>query len=297
MGNAVDRINILVVLYGKALTESHTLLSLLKFDCSLFNLTIINNGPKPLTEEGAFYERLKSNFNQFELMNRVENMPLSIAYNSFIDAHPDADKYVFLDDDTELTESFISRLTDCDSSYDVETPKIISSDMSSEDIVIHYPVENNIPVSEKRNVDPGSVLSIGSGLILSRQFVLKFQAANVSVFDNHYALYGVDYSLFRKMRKLMAKGVNFEVTSFSTINHSLSRLQKGTPSKHTQRERLYDVILSARHYPDKVYITGLIKSVLCAVKNLEFTLAFHIVATFIKGYHPRCERYIVNKDK
>lgn len=297
MSVAMEKARILVILYGKELASSTTLSSLLKFDCSLFDLVVINNGPAVLSDSGDFYHQLEAGFHTFELMNKTENMPLSIAYNGFIDAHPNAQKYVFLDDDTEVTESFISRLVDDDVSYDVEVPKIVATDGSLESGVVQYPVEDDVPVLEMRIVDVGTVSSIGSGLILTRQFIDKFRTAHMPIFDNHYALYGVDYSLFRNMRKLLAKGVPFTFTSFSSINHSLSRLQKGTLSEHTKRERLYDIILSARHYPDKSYIKGLVKSLVRAVLSLDFYLVFHIISTFFKGYHPRCKQYITTGKK
>jgi hypothetical protein len=297
MSNQVGKVCVLVILYGKELAKSHTLSSLLNFDCSHFDLTVLNNGPQALPEGGLFYDKLSSGFNNFELLNKIENMPLSIAYNSFIDNHPDADKYVFLDDDTEITESYYTRLTDGDTSFDVEVPKIVSSDDALNKGIVHYPVENDVPVLEKRAVDVNSVLSIGSGLIISRAFVMKFQSVNLPIFDNRYALYGVDYSLFRNMRKLLKEKMQFTFTSFSSLNHSLSRLQKGALSEHTKRERLYDVILSARHHPNRVYVTGLIKAILRETKNFNLPLVLHIISTFAKGYHPRCERYIVNRKK
>lgn len=288
----VGKVCILVIVYGKKLVDSTTLSSLLKFDCSLFDLVIINNGPDALNERDFFYHDLNESFRSFELLNKTENMPLSIAYNNFIDSHSNAQRYVFLDDDTEVTESFITRLSDNEASYDVEVPKIVATDGSLESGRVQYPVEDGIPVVEFRAVNAGTVFSIGSGLVLTRQFIDKFRNACVPVFDIHYALYGVDYSLFRNVRKLLAKGVPFTFTSFSSINHSLSRLQKGALSEHTKRERLYDIILSARHYPDKSYISGLIRSLASATLRLDFSLVIHIISTFVKGYHPRCKPYI-----
>ncbi|MBX9334992.1 hypothetical protein K5M56_27565, partial [Serratia marcescens] len=67
--------------------------------------------------------------------------------------------------------------------------------------------------------------------------------------------------------------------------------------EHTKRERLYDIILSARHYPDKSYIKGLIKSLVHASLRLDFSLVVHIISTFVKGYHPRCKPYITTEKK
>ncbi|AKL40138.1 TPA: hypothetical protein I8438_004215 [Serratia marcescens] len=297
MSVVAEKVCILVIIYGKELVDSTTLSSLLKFDCSLFDLVVINNGPEALSDRDFFYHDLSASFRSFELLNKTENMPLSIAYNSFIDSHSNAQKYVFLDDDTEVTESFIYRLADTGASFDVEVPKIVATDGSLESGSVQYPVEDGVPVVEIRTVNAGTVFSIGSGLVLTHKFIEKFRTACVPVFDNHYALYGVDYSLFRNVRKLLAKGVPFTFTSFSSITHSLSRLQKGTLSEHTKRERLYDIILSARHYPDKSYIKGLIKSLVHASLRLDFSLVVHIISTFVKGYHPRCKPYITTEKK
>lgn len=297
MGAVVEKISILVIVYGKNLNKSTTLSSLLKFDCSLFNLVVINNGPEALSDSGDFYDLLNNRFQYFELMNKTENMPLSIAYNRFIEKHPDAQKYVLLDDDSEITESFILRLTDNNALYDLEVPKIVATDNALVSGNIQYPVENDIPVLEMRAVDVKTVFSIGSGLILTRQFVDKFVAARMPIFNNHYALYGVDFSLFRNMRKLVAKGNSFMITSICSINHSLSRLQTGDLSEHTRRERLYDIILSARHYPDKSYAKGLIMSIIRAALSLNASLVFHIILIFITGYHPRCKKHIVDSQK
>jgi hypothetical protein len=223
--------------------------------------------------------------------NKIENMPLSIAYNSFISENSDADKYAFLDDDTELNQEYIDRLVDGFSDYDVELPKIIAS----EDRGVHYPVEFDVPVLELRRVDPRGAISIGSGLILTKGFVQKFSAKNKTLFNNNYALYGVDFSLFRNARKLLSKGMGFSYTSTVSLNHSLSRLQKGKISEHTKRERLYDTIISARHYPSLGYMKELVKAILVAVKHGQLPLACHIIATYVKGYHPRCEPYLKRK--
>lgn len=91
--------------------------------------------------------------------------------------------------------------------------------------------------------------------------------------------------------------MQFTFTSFSSLNHSLSPLQKGALSEHTKRERLYDVILSARHHSNRVYVTDLIKAILRETKNFNFPLVLHIISTFENGYHLRCERCIVNREK
>lgn len=54
MNVVAEKVCILVIIYGKELVDSTTLSSLLKFDCSLFDLVVINNGPEALSDRDFF---------------------------------------------------------------------------------------------------------------------------------------------------------------------------------------------------------------------------------------------------
>ncbi len=54
MSVVAEKVCILVIIYGKELVDSTTLSSLLKFDCSLFDLVVINNGPEALSDRDFF---------------------------------------------------------------------------------------------------------------------------------------------------------------------------------------------------------------------------------------------------
>ncbi|WP_321147883.1 glycosyltransferase family 2 protein, partial [Serratia marcescens] len=240
-------VSILVVLYNKKLSESKTLRTLLSHQILNAELFIANNGPHKIEiESDQFFNQLESHFIKVQVANFVENRPLSIIYNDFIESNSVAKKFVLLDDDSEVPESFIKVINSENDDFDLELPRI----KSVNDGVIYYPVEHGHVVAEdKNNLDVQSTISIGSGLIISRRFIDKFSAAGMKLFDERFALYGVDFSLFRIMKKINAKSnTHFAIRTNSYINHSLSRAA-GKTSEHTVNERLYDAILSARHYP------------------------------------------------
>lgn len=62
MNVVAEKVCILVIIYGKELVDSTTLSSLLKFDCSLFDLVVINNGPEALSDRDFFYHDLSASF-------------------------------------------------------------------------------------------------------------------------------------------------------------------------------------------------------------------------------------------
>ncbi|CAI1121558.1 glycosyltransferase family 2 protein [Serratia entomophila] len=279
-------VSILVVLYNKKLEESKTLKSLLSFDILNAELFIANNGPSSIEiTNDSFYDRLGNHFGKVQVANFIENRPLSIIYNDFINANDYSEKFVFLDDDSELSVDFINRVNSNAKSFDLELPRI----KSVVDGVIYYPVERGRVVTEdKDHLDVQSTISIGSGLIITRSLIEKFAAVGSNLFDERFALYGVDYSLFRIMKRINKKNkTNFNLKTYSYINHSLSRAE-GKTSEHTVNERLYDAILSARHYPSSNTIWILLRKIIKYTLNFNFKKIAYIFSVFIKGVHPRC---------
>ncbi|MCP5961216.1 hypothetical protein NL379_28800, partial [Klebsiella pneumoniae] len=79
---------------------------------------------------------------------------------------------------------------------DIELPKIIS--MS--DNVQYYPLVNGA-IEQKDGIisNAKEIFSIGSGLVISKGVKLYFIENKMELFDSHFALYGVDFSFFRKI--------------------------------------------------------------------------------------------------
>lgn len=46
------------------------------------------------------------------------------------------------------------------------------------------------------------IISIGSGLVIYKSLVECFRKDNLKLFDERYALYGVDYSFFRRIQRI-----------------------------------------------------------------------------------------------
>ncbi|CAI0760708.1 Uncharacterised protein [Serratia entomophila] len=279
-------VSILIVLYNKKLNESKTLKSLLSYKISNAELFIANNGPKNLeVGDDDFYNQLVEHFEKVQIANFIENRPLSVIYNDFIKSNAFSERFVLLDDDSDLPEKFINSINSKDDDFDLELPRI----KSVVDGVTYYPLEHGRVITEdKDNLDVQSTISIGSGLIIRRSLVEKFSDAGRELFDERFALYGVDYSLFRIMRKIKVKNkIDFNIRTHSYINHSLSRTE-GKTSEHTVNERLYDAILSARHYPSSNTIWILLRKIIKYTLNLNFKKITYIFSVFIKGIHPRC---------
>lgn len=276
-----------VILYNKRIEESITLEGLRQLD-SHFTLVIINNGPKEV-ELGDDYA-LKNNNSTIQLLNILDNRPLSFLYNSIFNEYPDADCYIFLDDDTILSDDFL------DFDY-VEADLIVPYVVDAETNKLRYPVINgDIPSKiENRFVKPSEeIISIGSGMIISRSLVKKILSVYRDVFDENYALYGVDYSLFRRFERLKKTGdgniVKCKVNG--CITHHLSGNGKTAIEPWRYRERLIDIVLTYKYYSNSVIAKylRLIRLILSEAKRHQFRNIYLIVGVYINGHHPRCEK-------
>lgn len=182
-------IAILVVLYNKKMKESKTLNTLISRDLSSITLKIVNNGPEALEEDGYIWNELTGKTHNVILENRIENAPLSTLYNEFI-SNFHSDYYIILDDDSDLSEYFFEHLTD--SSIELIIPRIYSIDDSK----FYYPRQNDRLVELNDEINNNSVMSISSGLIMSKELVRLFKTHYRDIFDERFALYGIDTSFF-----------------------------------------------------------------------------------------------------
>ncbi|KAA8999852.1 glycosyl transferase [Affinibrenneria salicis] len=276
---------ILVVLYNKLPGESTTLNMLLEHEFPNSSILIHNNGPKEIRFENDHrLYLLKEIFNKVESVNCLENKPLSSIYNEFIQSNKHVNQYVILDDDTEMTNSFFLAMNSHDD-IDVELPKI----KSSFDGEIYYPVSSGRIISGDGNLDSTSTISIGSGLIIKKKLVDKFCKYNMTLFDENFALYGVDFSFFRRIYKLNSMGENIEMRSTSVLKHSLSRLE-GASSKNAFRhiERILDVAITARQYPSIKSYYILLRCLINEIYGFNLKNTLVILKAFLNGKHPRC---------
>jgi GT2 family glycosyltransferase len=243
------RIAVIIVIYNKNIFESKTLNTLLSYPNSNdLNIYVLNNGPKEfnISDDSCIF--LKKSFRDIEIENHLYNKPLSKAYNDVIIKHNNFERYVILDDDTELNSAFLdSILLSPTNKFDVLLPKIISSHNEK---TLYPRINNKVISNEKTWYDVSQdeyVYSIGSGLVISRRLVDIFERFGYELFDERFALYGVDISFFRRLSLIKKKEKNIKITINSEIFHSLSSVEeKMTDWRY--KERLCDLILSTLYY-------------------------------------------------
>ncbi|WP_343682942.1 glycosyl transferase [Acinetobacter baylyi] len=272
-------IAMVVILYGKRFEESKTLQSLTRFSHQLDQLLIVNNGPENLDSHDPFFIALSKKHKHVEFENQIQNKPLSWIYNDFINAI-DADYYVLFDDDTEINSSYENFLFQMNN-IDLELPKIISIIDKKQ----YYPKLNEQIISENGVIERrGELFSIGSGLIISNKIKKIFKKYDLELFDSRFALYGVDFSFFRRLNKLGRD--NFLISSQTYLDHGLSRAE-GVASFWRKEERLFDEVLSIKYYTSSPNLK-IFKRIIQQVFRFNFKSAVKIFFIFSNGKHPRC---------
>lgn len=278
----MNKIALLIIVYGKQLVQSDTVKSVLDFEHTLDYLVIINNGPQVIFENDEVVDKLKLKHTNVILKNYLENKPLSWIYNDFIKNVEGVDYYVLFDDDTEVNkvyENYIFNVKD----IDLELPKIISVVDKKQ----YYPILNQEVYTKNGflNNREGDVFSIGSGLVISKNLKQKFLTKNIEIFDPRFALYGVDFSFFRKIN-LYFKQDQLNISSKVGLDHSLSRTE-GKISEWRARERLYDEVLTIKYYK-KLDLLRFFKFLLRKILNQQLNDIIPAVKVYVSGKHPRC---------
>lgn len=277
------RYTILILLYNKGVSLSKTISSLYGVNDNHFhdiNLIIWNNGPSKihLDLSGDFIQK----WNRVELVETIDNMPLSHVYNYVIETYA-AERYIFLDDDSKLTnEYFIATI---DSNAGVAVPAILS-----------HGEYRSPTVSGKFNSGPyqvtDKVIAIGSGIGVRHDIAQKIKSHYGDVFDSRFALYGVDTTFFLRLHQL---GLSDQVEMIDGFEHSLSRLESESQvmSRFRQVERAYDLGLTMRHYtPWKQAIFVIFKqAVMFALGKLTWLQFVSLCKAFKTGHHPKCVSY------
>lgn len=274
---------LVVVLYGKALEDSLTIQSLLGFEQKLDHLLIVNNGPAVIDENSAVLSALAQKHHHVVLENQVQNKPLSWIYNDFIRQY-EADYYVLFDDDTVINADY-QNIVFTVQGVDIELPKIISISDKEQ----YYPLVDGL-IERKNGIifNATEILSIGSGLVISKFVKNYFVENRIELFDSHFALYGVDFSFFRKINHLVKKSKVFTISSYSSINHSLSRTEKEI-SEWREKERLYDLVLTLKYYYTHAELR-ILKLLIKRILGGKVKDVLLILSTAINGVHPRCKK-------
>lgn len=278
---------ILVILYNKCIDKSETLISLNDNKFTNYDLIIYNNGPKLLGKDILFYE-LQAKILSVNLCQDISNKPLSIIYNDFLSNNKGYERFVIFDDDTVIPGSFFSDLDDDKKNLEIALQLPLIKSKATDDI--YYPAANNKVVSNKKLFENDEyILSIGSGLIIYRILIDLFNKNGSTLFDERFALYGVDFSLFRRIQRFKNKGEVINIQCASFLWHSLSRSDT-KDSLWRQNERLIDTVLSILHYsPIHKVIYSISKLLIQNIFRFNVGNVKLIIKVLIMKKHPRCK--------
>ncbi|WP_146752752.1 glycosyl transferase [Pectobacterium parvum] len=283
---------ILVVLYGKNDFDSETFYCLLNCEdnFSNYDLYIFNNGPNSLiSKKSSSLYSLKNKFGNVFIKEDLSNRPLSVIYNEFINEY-DYDRYIIFDDDTSIHDSFFYDINkQYNDNIDIQLPIINSKNNGKS----YYPVINSSFIGCIKKIDNNQdVYSIGSGLVLYHRLIKKFKEHKLELFDNRFALYGVDYSFFRRLVLLKNKGMNFTICITSELNHSMSGVNTSI-EPWREKERLYDHVLTLKYYSSGFFLKWLklFRMSFFYLGKAKFNLSVMVIYIYMKGIHPRCRKF------
>jgi len=205
---------------------------------------------------------------------------LSWIYNYFIEKNP-ANRYVIIDHDSLLSEEYLKCLVD-DGGIFLGLPIVKIKG------VPRYP-----SVKDQFSIGPYSkgnkVRSLGSGLLISQKAIDAVKSSYGDVFDENYALYGIDTSFLQRVQEV---ALGDELQCIPYIEHSLSDFEeeKKEVKKFRKIERSYAFGLHLRYYPTKKRVRKLIKQIFKSILGKNKILIREVVKAFIQGRHERCKQ-------
>lgn len=240
-----------VVLYNKQLLQSESVLSLVRYGPLLdkkIKIVVFNNGPKPQSIDGL------PNF--ITVHQVLINGSLSKIYNKFIELYQ-ANKYVFLDDDTNITEGYLLDIIETD--FKVLMPKIKCQGVE------HYPV-----------VTSSGVQTITSGLAISHFAIQEIKKKNGFVFDESFDLYGIDTAFCYFINKN-----KYEYTLSNVyLEHQLSHIN-GSSGEFRKKEVLLANSAALIKYFNVRLVFQIGSSILWAIKSVQIKLLYKVFLSFI----------------
>jgi hypothetical protein len=276
---------ILILLYNKEIKDSSTINSLVSADYHYPNakLVIWNNGPAPLKSIDC--SNLENIGYEVVVKETLNNESLAVIYNIFL-AENAAEKYVLLDDDSELNPKYILASSKSKNS-EIGMPIISSQNL------IHAPIVNGQPYSpDVKLLSNDKVITIGSGLVIGKVVSEKLKRKYGEVFDERFYLYGVDNSF---CLRLFDSELTTRIKMIDGFNHSLSRLENedSKTTKFRQLERSFSTGLELRYYyPLIKAIWIIIRTGLITFKKMllgqKHSISFvNLVKAYITGKHYR----------
>ncbi|KTT29818.1 hypothetical protein [Pseudomonas rhizoryzae] len=232
----------LVVLYGLRPRDSATLRSLLAQPVASLPegsaLLVWNNGPQALDEAERQTLLATPGWAQVLIEEDLGNPPLSRVYNQALRLGPE--RLVIFDQDTVVDERYLQALG---REAELLVPLVLGAG------AIRYPHQYKQVVTSEGPLDPQATVTISSGLCLSRGLAQRLAARHGDVFDERFALYGVDVSFFLRVQEL-AREESVDLLCAGVLDHSLSELEQETPAQRRFRdiEKFYVALLLRLHY-------------------------------------------------
>lgn len=285
------QLSTLVILYNSSLTDSTTLQSLLNCQIPqnlIIKLTIWNNGPYLLEDKeiSKFFVQFKKLGFNVEIYQDVRNLALSKIYNYQVN-NGSFDFFIPFDQDSYLSADFF-QIVAKHANYFLILPKIKSNNR----IKFPYYVKQG-PILKEGKVELNRVTSINSGIAISKQLVDIFKNEKLNLFDEHFALYGIDTVFFLNLWMLYKKYSHMTGGCFGEIKHSLAMDEEqeklGKLSPNRRLEYLYFFILYRLHYKkrSKLSVLFLVIKKICQAKIKNKKSIFNILQCVFTGQHPR----------
>lgn len=277
------KISLLVVLYNSTIDGSVTIKSLLqsmrRFEG--FSILVWNNGPKEIARsELGGLEALGFDVN---FIQDLDNRPLSVVYNSFLKSSG-ADFNVILDHDSLLSSGYLDFLIGLgekkSSGFYIGVPIISFGGIPV------YPILKSRKKKNKAS-DDELVRSIGSGLVIGSTTIDVMLSRFGNVFDERFALYGVDTTFFMRVQ-IMSMSSFIEIVP--GFEHSLSRLENEDLQleKFRSSERGWDCGLRLINYFEWRYISMSLKELVKRVVGFDYIFVFAFIRAIISSKHKRC---------
>lgn len=284
-GAVLFKTAILILLYNKEIRESRTVSSLIASSSQFENARLIlwSNGPRKL--ECYDVSKLVNLGYEVEIVETLDNKSLAVIYNLFIERN-EAEKYVFLDDDSSLNSGYIEEAC-CSISTEVAMPVISSNGVAKN------PKIKSLTLNKGHKVDPEDrVFTIGSGLVVGREVILKLFKHFSKPFDERYYLYGVDTTF---CHRLYLSGLTKTVKIISGFDHSLSRFEDESDyvKEFRRKERSYDRGMTLKYYSSLttslyVFSVSIVYTIKCMVLRKRSSMSLPLLfKSYLTGKHYR----------
>ncbi|GAC1038243.1 hypothetical protein thsps117_30010 [Pseudomonas sp. No.117] len=273
----------LVVLYGLRPRDSATLRSLLAQPLASLpadsGLLVWNNGPQALDEAERQALLAAPGWTRVLITEDLGNPPLSRVYNQAL--QQDAERLVVLDQDTVVDGRYLQALS---REAELLVPLVLGAG------TIRYPHQHKAVVTEEGPLDPQATVTISSGLCLTQGLAQRIAARHGDVFDERFALYGVDVSFFLRVQEL-AREEPVQLLCAGVLDHSLSELEAETPAQRRFRdiEKFYVALLLRLHYKgaSRGKVLRYLGRQLLGNRLYLYGVLPQMLQTVFRGRHPR----------